>query len=503
MEWKERGLDMHDLCNFVKTLNWRYIKQNFLSFIVAYGLAMISILRANVNYIDDLGRTASGYRGWENFSRWISEYGSILLHGKTYLTDMSPMPQLLAVVIISIASTIVLYVFTDRQKYNLVSVIAILPLGISPYFLECLSYKYDSPYMALSVLGAICPFLFLEYSKKWFCIASFIGLLIMCMTYQASSGIYILMLVFYCFNKFIQDEDFDSRNMLIIISLGILCFVASLGVYKLFFVKVANTYVSSELAKNSLLMTTYNNGNTYIKLILSDIPRWWRNLCVVIFSLFIVNVVVKSKRNKYLTLFVSLAVLCFGLVLSYGAYLVLQKPLFATRAMYGFGAFMAIISVIGLTVWDKNVIFKMSCCYLSWCLFGYAFLYGNALAEQKRYAEFRIQMVINDLNTVPINQKLSAEKIILKGATLNSPIVEKWVKMYPVLGREAHSLFGGSDWGWHSAYFYNYYDLKNMERLNVDKEHISETELNRMPIIYNHRYHEILSDGKYILVKLK
>lgn len=502
MEWK-KVLDRQELTSFITELDWKYIKQNFFTFIILYGLAMLSIFRANVNYIDDLGRSADGYRGWDNFSRWISQYGSVLVHGKTHLTDMSPMPQLLAIVGIAIASTIVLYVFVDRKKYSLVNVMAVLPLGISPYFLECLSYKYDSPYMALSVLSAIFPFLFLEHSKKWFCIASFTGLLIMCMTYQASSGIYILMLIFYCFKIFVRDEYCDYHKLVSIIFLGIICFGISLGVYKLFFVKAANTYVSSELAKNGLLTTAYNNANTYIKLILSDIPVGWRNLCVGVLSLFMVNVIVKTKRNKCLVLFITLITLGLGLVLSYGAYLVLQKPLFATRAMYGIGAFVAIISVVGLTVWNKNVIFKALCCYLSWCLFGYAFLYGNALAEQKRYAEFRIQMVINDLNALPMTKKSGSEKVILTGSTLNSPLVERWSNLYPVLRRETPSLFSGSNWIWHSAYFFNYYDLKHMEKLNIGKEKISKEELNHMPVIYNKRYHEILSDGRYILVKLK
>ena len=160
--------ELQGLSNFLKELNWSYIKKNLVSFIIIYGLAICTILRANVNYIDDLGRTAFGYRGWENFSRWISEYGSILVHGKTYLTDMSPMPQLLAVLIIALASTVVLYVFVDEKKYRFLNVVAVLPLGISPYFLECLSYKYDSTYMALSVLGVVFPFLFITYSRIYF-----------------------------------------------------------------------------------------------------------------------------------------------------------------------------------------------------------------------------------------------------------------------------------------------------------------------------------------------
>lgn len=495
--------ELQGLSNFLKELNWSYIKKNLVSFIIIYGLAICTILRANVNYIDDLGRTAFGYRGWENFSRWISEYGSILVHGKTYLTDMSPMPQFLAVFLIALASTIILYVFVDEKKYSLISVIAILPLGISPYFLECLSYKYDAPYMALSILGAIFPFLFIEYQKKWFFLFSFIGLVIMCMTYQASSGIYILMLLFYCVKEFNFAQQVEYKKLCLTLVLGFLCFGFSLGVYKIFFVKIADTYVSSELPNSSLVATIYHNSKTYINLLISDLPKIWKSLICIIVSMSICNICVKTERNKLVAIIVLIITVCASLVLSYGAYLALQKPLFATRAMYGFGVFIALLSILGITAWSKNYALKIGCCFLSWCLFGYAFLYGNALAEQKRYAEFRIQLVINDLNTLPINESISAEKVIIKGKTLNSPIVEKWIDKYPVLGREAHSQFAGSDWYWHTFYFYNYYGLPHFEKLDIDKEKTSLEKLNSMSVIYNKRYHEIHSDGEYVLVVLK
>lgn len=63
-----------------------------------YLVGISAILRANVNYVDDIGRVADGYRGWENFSRFISNGLSTLMHTDNYITDISPMTQLLAIV---------------------------------------------------------------------------------------------------------------------------------------------------------------------------------------------------------------------------------------------------------------------------------------------------------------------------------------------------------------------------------------------------------------------
>ena len=78
-----------------------YVKiPNFLPFIafttLVYFIGIIAIIRANFYYIDDLGRSVEGYRGWENFSRYLSNFFSLFIHGGFYLTDISPLPQIIA-----------------------------------------------------------------------------------------------------------------------------------------------------------------------------------------------------------------------------------------------------------------------------------------------------------------------------------------------------------------------------------------------------------------------
>ena len=81
-------------------------------------LSVSSILRANFKYVDDIGRTVNGYRGWSNFSRYLSSFLSIFLHGDTYLTDISPLPQILAIVLMSISSVLLLHLFSKYCCYK-------------------------------------------------------------------------------------------------------------------------------------------------------------------------------------------------------------------------------------------------------------------------------------------------------------------------------------------------------------------------------------------------
>ena len=133
---------------------YRFLLKPTLILSAIYLLAMSAILRANFYYYDDIQRACWGWPEW-GFSRHLSNILSKFLHAEAYLSDISPLPQLLAILIISFASVIAVYLITEEKRFSFWHFVAAIPIGLSPYFLECLSYKYDSPYMALSVLFSV------------------------------------------------------------------------------------------------------------------------------------------------------------------------------------------------------------------------------------------------------------------------------------------------------------------------------------------------------------
>ena len=94
----------------------RFIWRPLLILTVLYLLAYSSILLTNFNYIDDMGRVALGYAGWENFSRYTSVFLAYFIHADTYLADISPLPQIIATIEIALASVIVLFVITGKRN---------------------------------------------------------------------------------------------------------------------------------------------------------------------------------------------------------------------------------------------------------------------------------------------------------------------------------------------------------------------------------------------------
>lgn len=131
-------------------LEYRFLAKPTLILAAVYLVALSAVLRADFFYYDDIQRACWGWPGW-GFSRHVSNGLSKVLHAGSYLTDVSPFPQLLAILIISLSSVLCIFFLTGKKEVSLWQLIAAVPVGLSPYFLECLSYKFDAPYMALSV----------------------------------------------------------------------------------------------------------------------------------------------------------------------------------------------------------------------------------------------------------------------------------------------------------------------------------------------------------------
>ena len=118
---------------------YRFLLKPTLILSAIYLLAISAVLRSNFYYIDDIARANAGYTEWEYYSRHIMVLAAYFLHGDTYLTDISPLPQLLAAVFMALAGSISVHALTGKKEFSLWYLIAAVPMGLSPYFLECFS----------------------------------------------------------------------------------------------------------------------------------------------------------------------------------------------------------------------------------------------------------------------------------------------------------------------------------------------------------------------------
>lgn len=481
-----------------KIEQYKFLLKPFSALSAIFLVGIIALLRTNYSYIDDAARVARGYKDWDNFSRFLSNFFSTFIHAGNYLTDVSPLPQIIAALLMGLSAAVLIYVISENKKFSWWNILAVIPLGLSPYFLQCFSYKYDSPYMALSVFASIFPLLFMKHKKIVYFLASFIGILMVCTTYQAATGIFPLLVLLISFRRWNNNE--KSKDIIKFIILSASAYLAGLIFFMLFIYQpIESSYVAlpSSLSIDYIKLAIKNLAQYFIYVFI-DFKRQWLFLIALICIGFVYVCTVNSKRKKILAFFVSILTLIAMSLLTFGLYPLLTDPLYEVRAMYGVGAFLASVAVT-VSSSKKAYLFKILCVGLSWIFFVFGFTYANALNEQSKYADFRMTAVIEDLNELDVMKTDSIKTMQITGTIGYSPVIKNMPSSSKMLIRlMPEGFYGGSYWG--GFKFINYYNLKNIVWNEDTHEDISEYDL---PVLKDTMYHTIKGNDQYILIELK
>ena len=471
-------------------------KNTFLILFIAFGIGFYPIIRANFNYIDDIGRVFFGYKDWNNFSRHLSCFFSNFIHADSYLTDVSPLTQIIATIFLVISAIIILRTITDRKKFSILEVISVVPLGISPYFLECISYKYDSPYMAMSILFSVIPFVFYKKDNLVYCISIIFCMLGMCMTYQAASGIFPMIVVLIGLKKWMNKDKY--KDIFKFIGISILGYLIGMIIFKFCFMTNVSTYVSNSMPSFDKLIPTFvYNIKTYFETIGSDFKKGWLWLSSFVCLGCLFRMIRGSKQKKTTSLIVGCISIIVMFILSFGMYSFLETPLFRPRSMYGFCVFITLIGSFVVT--NKGMYFtKFVYLILIWCFFVFSFTYGNVLVLQKEYMDFRVFSVIDDLKDLDILNDTIHNKAQISGTIGRAPAIENMPQNYKLLNRLVPITFCNSSYLWGRMQFENYYKL---DRLIWDNSFdFTEDDL---PILKDTIYHTIKGNERKLLIILK
>lgn len=473
---------------------YRFLIKPTIIFSAIYLIGISAILRANFYYDDDIARALRGYTGW-GFSRYLTIFLSQIVHADSYLTDISPLPQIMAAFIMALASTIAVYLITGKKNPTFWYFISAIPIGLSPYFLECFSFKYDSPYMALSVLFTVAPLLFCDKNQIVYLLCTICGMIGMCTTYQASSGIFPMLVIVMGICWWVNGE--KTEKILKFFAVSAAGYVLGLLLFRKVIMSEYIDYASTTAVSSSnVLSCTLSNYKKYIINFLIDFKPEWLAIIFLICACFWWTAISESKKSKLLTfVFVPLGILaCF--LLSFGAYPFLTSALFAPRAMYGIGCFIAFAGIFATSKAAKGYIAKAACLILSWAFFVFSFTYGNALSVQAQYTDFRITEVIGDLAECDM---LSSEEDItlqITGTIGYSPVIENMLGDFPIIEKLVPVTFQGDGW-WGEYGLRNYYCLPELQFAESydppDRE---------MTIFAENYYHTIWVDENYIWIDL-
>jgi hypothetical protein len=504
------------VCGLIKTslreINIPSFFKPFALLCAVYFAGTFSLFRSNFLYIDDLHRAIGEMPsfGWgrraADIMYWITQTGN--------LSDISPLSQILAVLIMAACGILLVYVLCDR-KIRAAPLIASASLGLSPYFLENLSFKFDSPYMAFSFLCGVIPFLFIK-NKKLFTVISFIFLVLMARTYQSSSGVYPVITLFIVFRQWNYRAK-SGGDIARFIICAVFAYVSALVFYRAVLTGTpvfggnSGGYASTgSFELRNVISGIINNTRLFYDLIHNDFAPLWQALIIGICVFFIALSVRNSARRKPAAFCAALLLASITAALSFGVFLVLQNPGFYPRHMAGFGIFLAALGISaaydGASPAPVSLTAKVSVIALTWSFLVFANSYGNALADQRRYNDFRMEILTYDLNRLFPDAKISLQ---IENMIEHTAMVEQIAKHAPVIKRLV-PYRNMSDFNFniyfHIAAYYHYgFEngvIDNPEGIRNLTE-LDDFTQRGLPVVLDSYYHTIQSDGERVLVILK
>lgn len=467
----------------------RYAK-HYLLLLSIHVIAFLPIMLADFYYIDDLGRAIYGYSLIGDFSRYTDLLLEVIFHGNSWLSDTSPLSQLLSLPIISFAELIVLFLLSEETAPPPVwSILGVLPIGLSPYFLSCLSYKYDAPFMALSVLVSILPLLYRRKKAITYMFAIYIGTIVMCTTYQVSSGIFPMLTVFLCFLMWLRKAPWKEILVFAFKSaagyiLGLLCFIV------LIHSRAQDSYLDISFALKNIPL----NLTMFTKQLWLDLPQVWQFLMILIGVCAGFSFIRSTKHRAVFSIPFTILVMVCLYMLAFGVSIAFTMPLTTPRAYYGIGVLIALFGTSLLLTPNQFSPVKIAPLCLSWLFFIFSFTYGNALERQAKYTDFRTEIIISDLNEYDLIDRTQTFQYQLIGSEGHHKMVENTAAEYPVLSRLVPVLLSDStQWGWGSYYLEEYYGLDaELTEICVPQDSAH--------LVVDSYYHSIYSDGSRVLI---
>lgn len=475
-EVKKKGLERDNLINLISLK--KVEKKALICVFLISVLSLLSLIQANVLYVDDIGRILGSFGLWDEDARPLSSLVSQAIQLGKPLTDISPLPQILSLALYSLSS---IYLGKIFRVNNLV----FLSLGgiafvLNPFNLQNFSYVFDSLTMGLAVFTSTaasfitCIAAEQTLSNVQRILASslilFFLLSSLCL-YQAATSIYIAAFTFYSLLKLIKDATTRESIKVFIFSIAILFF--SLLAY----IPIKNFYVKNEYIFNkSQIPSLEDIPETFIKNLIYSVKNLYKllgngnllflililgiavilSLILLIFKEFLQNKNNLSSSIKlFITIFLTLFY-CFFLTMSFlGLSLIFSNPLDQPRGYMGFSTVVAISCFFLAQLFYFSrflryfLIFFL--CLLCLSFANISLTFGNTLHYQNTQEEIIATVLLSDLEeeVSKLSNLPEEPKIAIAGRLEHGALTSQAFRKYPILKTITKSYFRQ---GWPHGY---------------------------------------------------
>lgn len=430
-------------------------------FAILFAFFFLPIALANRYCNDDIIRSILGHYGWSNAGRHLAEpmmRGLALASSRTI--DISPVPQLLALALLSWTAVLLRRRFD--LPYTLLGALIILPIAAQPFFLENLAYRFDSVPMATSILFALLPITSIGRNRLGW-ILGVLSLLAAFNFYQPAFNTFLVMVVFEIIYAQVTHQPISTQLQLVGFRAAQALCVAL--IYKLLFAPKLSGWMKTHGATISLgdPASVGVNAKSFFVYVINALGPKGTFLFGVFLIVPLTIVLILSLGNAYVgrstrrawetSYLVASAVLlpCAALACVVGPMVFLQQPVFMPRVFVAFGVLLSgalIVSNKSLpeTPFSQHAqTFGCSCLILLCAIIAGSF--GSASADQRRYEEGIAMSLADDLAAAQSKQSITG--FVLEGTAGFSPTVDHMVKIFPVLEKLVNPYLIEDDFNTH------------------------------------------------------
>lgn len=379
---------------------------------------LLPLLINPVYYIDDIGRVITGSWGWLGNGRPFSQYFFQFLTGNNTV-DIHPLPLLLGVSAILYAGWHIYINLFPNSPY--ISAAAVSIILSNPFYLENLSYRFESMMMGFSVGLAILSAIILSKISPLRILISISLLFSMMCFYQASLGLYLtISIIVQCsvLLKSSENKPFLYRYKHLISSAAVL--LASFGLYKLIYGDLVNSNEYDRLHSQLIpfshegLIIFIDNINRFygiIKLPLIGHNGYFYGVLLIggfTSSLFLAIKLLALKRwidslflalAPFLVVIASLITLC-----------ILKEPVFAARTLIGTSGVL-LFFFYSLYYVGRNILALPIFAFLFITSLTINYAYANAVKAQQEQEYLILNQLAADIKT----EDASINEIIIIG----------------------------------------------------------------------------------------
>ncbi|MGX5087161.1 glucosyltransferase domain-containing protein [Enterobacter sp. UPMP2052] len=458
-------------------------------------LFVLPILLSGVLYQDDILRAANGEAYWGVLGRPLSDVAVMALgFGSGFVVDSFPLSLILAGSLLG-ASSMMLYCRFAISR-DIASGLVFSLFSLSPFFLQNLSYHFDSFPMMLGVFLATLPYSKMAASYKLAVRVLFgaVCLVLALSLYQATINVFLSLcaieIAYALYNRgcgtyalrMSAERAASAIVGMIIYMKGVTPFFLSKNVHSDLVVKADDPLksLSYNFERFWSIASSLLNESLYM--------AWFLALALSIVGLIMLAIrLIKSDFSSlskiigFTVLVLSIAVAAFSIV---GPFIFVDKTVVAPRVMMGLPGFMLLIGYLASMLSSKRIT-TIACIIPVMFSLSYSSAYGNASKHQRSLED----KVFYDIASY-LPSKLDGKNVYISGQISTAIATDMEFKRFPSLKWMVMPLYN-----WSGMIMLKHYGI------NAEMGSTTNTENSGVPL-HSSRYFNIIS-GNEIYVTLK